>query len=286
MRSSGSGGGSSSNNTVTDDSETSDTSDNSETIDSESDDAAVTNEEEVNEEETNEEEDPTELLESNFSDNFEADFVFDAQTAWKAKQLVNGTVERVIDPTNAGNTVAEAVAGAISGSTVGKADLIKKYEPIAVGSVINIEADFYFPAGSAMDKIHLMDIECDSCGVDNTPGVRLYVRNGELEIDRGKIGYNGDFTNGGPLTLTTDTWYTIGVGMIVGEGNAGPTVVEVNGQTLFDEAGTNIISQSVLDQYGLTLAAQHIDSIQVGLTANANSTDETLYFDNVSLEIN
>lgn len=218
-----------------------------------------------------------------FIDDFENGLVFEPATAWKAKQLVRGTVELVSDSTNSTNQVAMATAGKISGGEVGKADLIKKYVGIPVGSTIEVKVDFFFPSGSSLDKIHLIDVECDNCGVEKTPGVRLYVRNGKLEIDRGKIGYDDDFKSN--ASLTTGRWYTIKMDLLIGENSSGKSKVYLDDNLIIDASGTNVISQSVLDQYDLTLGAQHIDSIQVGLTANGNSSDQTLYFDNVSISV-
>ena len=85
------------------------------------------------------------------------------------------------------------MAAGPKGKRVGKAGLIHRFAPIGVGSVIDMSARFYFPKGEKTDSIILMDLECAACGLDTNPGLRLYLRNGHLRVDRSKVGIKEPF---------------------------------------------------------------------------------------------
>ncbi|NBD73754.1 hypothetical protein GVX82_01790 [Patescibacteria group bacterium] len=221
-----------------------------------------------------------------FTDDFEEPLVFDAETQWKQRQLVRGTVERVTDPRDPDNTVIEATAGRRTVTNeVGKADLIKRFLPIPLGSTIVVEADFFFPRDTRIDSLLLMDVECTDCGIDTNPGTRLYVRDGSVRIDRAKIGFDDNFAPTVEHELMHERWHTIRWELVTGVGNQGSSHVYLDGQIVLDAQGTTILTQQVGDQYGFTVTANTIDSVQVGLTANSNNTEQTLLFDNLRIEV-
>ncbi len=194
-----------------------------------------------------------------------------------------GTVSKSQDPLDAANSVAEFSASGKSGGRVGKAHLIYRFDPASSGSRIVMQGRFLFPQGSFIDSVILMDLECASCGLDTNPGVRLYLREGRLRVDRSKIGIKQSFLPLTPNVVTFDEWHRIVWVVVLGDDMAGSSQVFLDDALVIDAKGTTVLLQQVVDALapGVKVLSQ-ADRFQIGLTANSNRNGSSLMLDDVA----
>lgn len=207
----------------------------------------------------------------------------DAAAAFTRMQMQRGEVTLSTDPLNAANRVAYMSAGRKQGAQVGKADLILAYTPLGAGRVIEMGGRFFFPHGTPLDSLILMDLECASCGIDTNPGIRLYLRDGRLRVDRSKIGIEDAFLPVNPLRMRTGVWHDIRWEVTLGADRAGRSRVFVDGNPVMDARGTTLLTQKIISQIAPVRVREQVDRFQVGLTANSNSRAQSLYLDDVSI---
>jgi len=149
---------------------------------------------------------------------------------------------------------------------------------------VKMEARFFFPPGSALDSLILMDLECASCGIDTNPGIRLYLRDGLLRVDRSKIGAFEPMLPTVAKFITSEGWHNISWEVTLGVGNAGRSVVLIDGVKMLDVQGTTILTQAEIDKVAQGIVVRElVDRFQVGMTANSNNSEQTLYLDDVKI---
>jgi hypothetical protein len=134
------------------------------------------------------------------------------------------------------------------------------------------------PEGAPLNSIHLLDIECASCGEEGNPGIRLYLRRGRLRVDRAKIGVPHAWTNDTAAQLRNGRWHRIEMDVTAGFGSAGGVRVRLDGNSVLEARGDTILRPS----NGATAGA---DRIQIGITANSNVVPAVAFFDDVAVTI-
>ena len=219
---------------------------------------------------------PTDQILSDFSAG-------DAEQGFAGAVKQRGTVSKSQDPHDAANSVAEFSASGKSGGRVGKAHLIYRFEPASLGSRIVMQGRFLFPKDSFIDSVILMDLECASCGLDTNPGVRLYLREGRLRVDRSKIGIKQSFLPVTPTAVTFEEWHRILWVVVLGDDTAGSSQVYLDDALVINAKGTTVLLQQVVDTIapGLRVLSQ-VDRFQIGLTANSNLRGSSLMLDDVA----
>jgi hypothetical protein len=193
---------------------------------------------------------------------------------WAASQQINGSLSVVA---GRGGKVLRARTDA-RGSRVPKAALIARPIKLRPGTTVRISFLVMVPQGAPLDSIHLVDLECASCGEAGNPGIRLYLRHGRLRVDRAKIGERSAWTNDTASQLRHKHWHRIALEVAVGFGNAGGVRAYLDGKTVLEPRGDTIIRP----QAG---AAAGADRIQIGLTASSNTVPAVAYFDDVTVRI-
>jgi hypothetical protein len=134
------------------------------------------------------------------------------------------------------------------------------------------------PDGAPLNSIHLLDIECASCGEEGNPGIRLYLRHGRLRVDRSKIGVRDAWTNDAAPQLWHGRWHRVELDVTAGFGTAGRVRARLDGVTVLAAEGDTIVRPS-------SGAAPGADRIQIGLTASSNSVPAIAWFDDVAVAI-
>jgi hypothetical protein len=134
------------------------------------------------------------------------------------------------------------------------------------------------PEGAPLNSIHLVDIECASCGEEGNPGIRLYLRHGRLRVDRAKIGVRDAWTNDAAPQLRHGRWHRIELDVTAGFETAGSVRARLDGATVLEAQGDTI-------RRPLGGAAPGADRIQIGLTASSNAVPAVAWFDNVAVTI-
>ncbi len=217
-----------------------------------------------------------------FVDGFDA--LGATEGAWAMTQLQRGELELAADPLDPANRVIAMRAGG-KARTVGKAALVHRFVPVGAGRTVVMRGRFFAPEGAALDSVILMDLECASCGLDTNPGVRLYLRDGRLRVDRSKIGHDQAFT---PLVadrMARGRWHAIEWRVRLGHGTAGGTTVTLDGATVLDATGDTLLDQAVVRRFADVEVTEAVDRFQVGLTANSNPGPTALLMDDVSFAI-
>jgi hypothetical protein len=205
-----------------------------------------------------------------FADNFERGL----GSAWAASQQIDGRLDVV---PGQGGKVLRARTQARR-ERVPKAALIARPAKLAAGATVRVTFDVMVPEGAPLNSIHLVDLECASCGEGGNPGIRLYLRHGRLRIDRSKIGQFPTWADNDATSLRHGRWHRIELEIRAGFGDSGRARVQLDGATVLTGLGDTIFRP----KGGATAGA---DRVQIGLTASSNPGSAIAYFDNVRVTI-
>jgi hypothetical protein len=193
---------------------------------------------------------------------------------WALAQQIDGRISLAAAPGRRGRALL-ATTGPKRGDRVAKADLVARVALMPVGTQVAIAFDIRIPAGRPRNSLQLVDVECASCGEGGNPGIRLYLRNGRLRVDRAKIGIRRAWTRDDAPALVADHWHRITWQLRLDPGEAGYTRVLLDGREVLAARGATL---APLSRIGA-------DRIQIGITANSNPEPATAYFDDVSVAI-
>lgn len=189
---------------------------------------------------------------------------------WATSQQIDGSL-KVMN----GGLRAQTQA---RGAKVPKAALIARPAKLSPGATMRIAFFIMVPRGAPLNSIHLVDIECATCGEEGNPGIRLYLRHGRLRIDRSKIGVRDAWTNDAAPQLRSGQWHRVELEVTSGFGAAGRVRVRLDGATVLAAQGDTITRP-------LNGAVPGADRIQIGLTASSNAVPAVAWFDNVVVTI-
>lgn len=205
--------------------------------------------------------------------------------SFSAVQQQRGSIELGVDPENSKNRIAVFTAGPKNGGRVGKADLIHRYPQIGEGKIVTMSGRFFFPKGTKLNSLILMDLECAKCGPDTNPGIRLYLRNSTIRIDRSKIGIKEPFLPTARMKLETEKWYRIEWVVSLSETRNGNSIVRLDGEVVLDRNGITLLSQEIVRKLTNRTVISAVDRFQIGLTANSNSSEMSILVDDVSFRV-
>ncbi len=193
---------------------------------------------------------------------------------WAASQQIDGVLDIV---PGRGGKVLRARTGPRR-QRVPKAALIARPAKLAPGSRVRIAFDVMVPMGAPLNSIHLVDVECASCGEAKNPGIRLYLRHGRLRVDRAKIGVRDAWTNDNAPQLRHGRWHGIEMDVAVGFGSTGGVRVRLDGAAALEAKGDTVVRPA-------GRIAAGADRIQIGLTASSNPVPAVAFLDNVRVAI-
>ncbi|HZG08833.1 MAG TPA: hypothetical protein VEZ70_07635 [Allosphingosinicella sp.] len=193
---------------------------------------------------------------------------------WPASQQIDGTLAVVGTP---GHRRLLARTGP-RGERVPKAALIARPAKVALGGTIRVAFTLKVPHGAPLNSIHLVDIECASCGEEGNPGIRLYLRDARLRIDRSKIGERHAWADGGAPQLRHGASHRIELAVRTGFGAAAGAEVRLDGRLVLRGDGDTVVRP-------VGGAAAGADRIQIGLTASSNSVPAAAFFDDIRVAI-
>jgi hypothetical protein len=160
---------------------------------------------------------------------------------------------------------------------VPKAALVARPAKAGPGAHVSVGFDLLIPEGAPLNSVHLVDIECATCGEEGNPGIRLYLRNGRLRIDRAKIGVRHAWTDGAAPMLVAGRWHRIALDVLLGDAD-GSARVRLDGETVLRGEGATILEA----KRGFDAGA---DRVQIGITASSNSVPAEAYFDGIRIEV-
>jgi hypothetical protein len=193
--------------------------------------------------------------------------------AWAFAQQVEGELDLVT--AQGRGRVLRARTGPRQ-DRVPKAALVARPPKAEPGERVSVAFDLLIPEGAPRNSVHLVDIECASCGEEGNPGIRLYLRDGRLRIDRSKIGERHAWTNGDAPALQAGRWHRIALDVLLGE--RGTARVRLDGETVLEGEGATILAA----RRGYDAGA---DRIQIGLTASSNAVPALAYFDSIRIDV-
>ena len=175
------------------------------------------------------------------------------------------------------NGVMTATAGLKQDGRVGKAAAILPFGRLAGrGTTVTARAEVFIPGGAPIDSIHMMDLECKTCGVSGNPGLRLYLRDGRLRIDRAKIGERYAWVNDTAPRLPVDRWVTLEWTLGLSDQPDGWARVTLDGVPVLQATGRTVPRGPL---------GHGIDRLQIGVTANSNPTAATVQFRRIGLAL-
>ncbi|WP_156841932.1 hypothetical protein [Novosphingobium aquimarinum] len=191
-----------------------------------------------------------------------------AHAAWADTQQIQGKII-TLAKAEGRNGVLMAKAGARR-TVVPKAGLIARFARMPSGSRLTASFDLFVPRGYPVNSIHLMDLECASCGVSGNPGVRLYLRHGRLRVDRSKIGIEHAWANDDAPALQQGRWHHINVNAVMSADDAAGSVdVRLDGARVLSGTGRTLLPGRMAG----------FDRLQFGITATSNDTEVRALFD-------
>lgn len=161
--------------------------------------------------------------------------------------------------------------------TVGKSAFILPFAPQGQGVRLKISADVFIPEGTDPNSLILIDVECKNCGAEGNPGLRMYLRDGGLRIDRKKIGERHAWAMPAPPLMGVDEWHRIDWQLDLGANHAtGRSQVALNNFAFLINAGRTL-------PIGTDQTA--VDRVQIGLTANSNPGLAAVYMRNIRVTV-
>jgi hypothetical protein len=193
---------------------------------------------------------------------------------WPASQQIDGSLAVV--RISGGRALRARTAA--RGERVPKAALIARPAKLLPGQSGRIAFDLMIPAGAPLNSIHLVDLECATCGEAGNPGIRLYLRDARLRIDRAKIGERHAWANDAAPQLSHGRWHSIVLEVVAGLGGQGRARVLLDGAPVLEGRGSTIPRPAAGHAAGA-------DRIQIGLTASSNRGAATAFVDNVRVTI-
>ena len=168
---------------------------------------------------------------------------------------------------------------------VGKAGLSSRFGPLADGDTIVAQASFRLPEGQAADSLILMDFESANASVGANPGLRIYLRDGQLRVDRSKIGeadsWNGEYHE----PIGASDWFDLRIELTQGDATTGAISVELNGVKVLAERGATMLTEETAAAHGIDLVGGELDRFQIGLTANSNEETARVLARDVGYEV-
>ena len=212
---------------------------------------------------------------ASFADDFDRGLCVGrcAASPWSIAQQIRGSVRAAPAPARAGLALLAQAEPKADG--VSKADVVARLRPVGAGHRISIAFDLRVPAGTPLNSLQLVDLECATCGEGGNPGIRLYLRRGRLRVDRSKIGVEHAWTRDDAPTLANDRWHHIVWQVRVSAGGDGESRVLLDGQEVLAARGATAAD----------LPRVAVDRVQIGITANSNPVPATAWFDNVRVVV-
>ncbi len=205
------------------------------------------------------------------------------RNGFAAVQNQGGDLGIAPDPLDPSNRVGRFTAGPKRAGRVGKADLIHRFAPIDRGARLRMSARFLIPDGAPRNSVILMDLECAGCGLKGNPGIRLYLRDGRLRVDRSKIGIRGaPFLPVIGTRVTPGQWHDLTWEVGLGDQASGWSRVTLDGEPVIDARGATVILQDIVSLYENTPVREAVDRFQVGVTANSNPVPATVFMDDIA----
>lgn len=193
-------------------------------------------------------------------------------THFAIAQEVRGRVRVAPAPGQRGRALL-AEAGPKTAGEVGKADVVARFARLAPGTRLRVAFDLYVPAGTPLNSLQLVDLECATCGERGNPGIRLYLRRGRLRIDRSKIGIAKAWVRDDAPMLRPDTWHRIRWEVLLG--TQGATRVWLDGREVLAARGATVAA----------LPLEGVDRLQIGITANSNAVPARAWVDDVTVAV-
>lgn len=186
-------------------------------------------------------------------------------------QLQDGRLD--CRPAGPGGAPALWVRAGPKAGRVGKAALILPFDPVPAGGRLTMRAEFLLPEDSPRDSILLMDAECKHCGAAGNPGLRLYLRDGRLRVDRAKIGERHAWVRDDAPRLPAGQWVRIAWQLDLGP--EGRSRVTMDGAEVLHDRGRTLPR----------VPRPSVDRLQIGVTANSNAVPVELWMRAISVEI-
>jgi hypothetical protein len=207
-----------------------------------------------------------------FADGFEnaatvQDLLTGGRWSYVQKENPDSAVELSTDPVHSGTQSLRYFGHPSSRSNVTKADIAWTRERFRPGQTMEIEAWFYVSPGGDLDDLYLIDAECTFCN-PQSPGTRIAVYDGYPAIERGKIGLSTIPQH--KVAVAAGTWFQLRYRLTLGIGPTGHMTLWVDGTKVIDRAGTDVF-----------VVGGFVDSVQIGLTANASTADAEMFADDV-----
>lgn len=169
-------------------------------------------------------------------------------------------------------------------STVGKAALSTRFEAIADGEALTARGAFLIPTGAPVGSVTLMDFESSNASVDTNPGLRVHLSDGEIRVDRSKIGVAEGLIAQG-ARIEPGAWFDLRVEVVQGDDDVGRIDIWLDGALVLSERCATILTEAAAVAHGIDLVGGALDRVQVGITQNSNAVAATLLARDVAVTI-
>lgn len=210
-----------------------------------------------------------------FSDAFASGAI---DGGWDSSEIqnANSMIAFTADPVLGGdNQCLGFQAGAVNGTTVGKAHLIKRIPPASRGSVIDIQFDILFTTQPATG-LQVCDVETNLYSTN--PGIRLGVNSDAWRVERSKIGLGSANTG---VTSPDGAWQTVRWLVTLGSDADSQNKLYFDGVLGANLAYQNMPLGSPFDAAG----AENVNSIQIGITSNSTAGTRAIAIKNFVLQV-
>lgn len=223
-----------------------------------------------------------------FQDDFESyttlnDLLIENDQLWSFTQLTRDENDIIIDTAtfHSGNKSLKFVAKKTSNGNASKSSIAKQNMAFWNGETVRITAWYYIEGTQSLEWLFLMDLE-EQTAVGAGPGMRLALVNNQLRVEHKYLEDDIIQPSGIEIDLPRNEWVELIWEVKLSTNNNGTVKLWQNGQLLIDTKNNRTLPKDLL--YFQQGTKGMYSSIEVGITANSDDNDLTMWVDEIEVE--
>lgn len=223
-----------------------------------------------------------------FEDNFEtysslSDLLIDDDQLWSLTQLTRDQNTINVDTLNfhSGNKSLKFKAKKTTNGDASKSSIMKQNMAFWNGETVRMTAWYYIEGIESLEWLFLMDLE-EQTAVGTGPGMRLALVNNQLRVEHKFLEDDIVQTTGTEIDLPRNEWVEIIWEVKLSTKDKGAVKLWQNGQLIIDTKNNRTLPKDLL--YFQQGTKGMYSSIEVGITANSDDNDLTMWVDDIKFE--
>lgn len=223
-----------------------------------------------------------------FQDNFETytslnDLIIENDQLWSFTQLTRDENNINIDTLtfHSGNKSLKFEAKKTTNGDASKCSIAKQNMAFWNGETVRITAWYYIEGSESLEWLFLMDLE-EQTAVGAGPGMRLALVNNQLRVEHKFLEDDIIQSTGTEIDFPRNEWVELIWEVKLSTEDNGTVKLWQNGQMIIDTKNNRTLPKDFL--YFQQGTKGMYSSIEVGITANSDDSDLTMWVDDIKFE--